>query len=375
MSVLIKTELKKIMDKNTLILLLFTIICASCIFFFQYQNDYDLYIDKQIEINNKSSNYYYFQIKNGQLDNETYTLFNNQIIDLSNLNSMYSSYTGVEDKEILELENKIDLRSFEISNIYDLNNTISLRGTIEEVKDRIDLFTFYKENKIEPVMNPYTPSVSYIMNEAFSGFSILSLFIIVIVLINSYNVFSEEYENTTIKQIMVLPYSRKEIYFAKFISTFIKNIIFILTPIITIICISSILYGFGMNNYTLINKNIFGFENFYQTSKQIISIVPLMLTNIYTFLIHIISLYVIMFFVSYLSNSKIIAFAFSLFLLITIIYITSQNQSLLKIFPILSYGYLNLEYSLSIYTLLSAIQILVIYAINKTMFIKRDVRC
>lgn len=375
MSVLIKTELKKIMDKNTLILLLFTIICASCIFFFQYQNDYDLYIDKQIEINNKSSNYYYFQIKNGQLDNETYTLFNNQIIDLSNLNSMYSSYTGVEDKEILELENKIDLRSFEISNIYDLNNTISLRGTIEEVKDRIDLFTFYKENKIEPVMNPYTPSVSYIMNEAFSGFSILSLFIIVIVLINSYNVFSEEYENTTIKQIMVLPYSRKEIYFAKFISTFIKNIIFILTPIITIICISSILYGFGMNNYTLINKNIFGFENFYQTSKQIISIVPLMLTNIYTFLIHIISLYVIMFFVSYLSNSKIIAFAFSLFLLITIIYITSQNQSLLKIFPILSYGHLNLEYSLSIYTLLSAIQILVIYAINKTMFIKRDVRC
>lgn len=375
MSVLIKTELKKIMDKNTLILLLFTIICASCIFFFQYQNDYDLYIDKQIEINNKSSNYYYFQIKNGQLDNETYTLFNNQIIDLSNLNSMYSSYTGVEDKEILELENKIDLRSFEISNIYDLNNTISLRGTIEEVKDRIDLFTFYKENKIEPVMNPYTPSVSYIMNEAFSGFSILSLFIIVIVLINSYNVFSEEYENTTIKQIMVLPYSRKEIYFAKFISTFIKNIIFILTPIITIICISSILYGFGMNNYTLINKNIFGFENFYQTSKQIISIVPLMLTNIYTFLIHIISLYVIMFFVSYLSNSKIIAFAFSLFLLITIIYITSQNQSLLKIFPILSYGYLNLEYSLSIYILLSAIQILVIYAINKTMFIKRDVRC
>lgn len=375
MSVLIKTELKKIMDKNTLILLLFTIICASCIFFFQYQNDYDLYIDKQIEINNKSSNYYYFQIKNSQLDNETYTLFNNQIIDLSNLNSMYSSYTGVEDKEILELENKIDLRSFEISNIYDLNNTISLRGTIEEVKDRIDLFTFYKENKIEPVMNPYTPSVSYIMNEAFSGFSILSLFIIVIVLINSYNVFSEEYENTTIKQIMVLPYSRKEIYFAKFISTFIKNIIFILTPIITIICISSILYGFGMNNYTLINKNIFGFENFYQTSKQIISIVPLMLTNIYTFLIHIISLYVIMFFVSYLSNSKIIAFAFSLFLLITIIYITSQNQSLLKIFPILSYGYLNLEYSLSIYTLLSAIQILVIYAINKTMFIKRDVRC
>lgn len=375
MSVLIKTELKKIIDKNTLVLLLFTIICALCIFFFQYQSDYDLYIDKQIEINNKSSNYYSFQIKNGQLDNETYTLFNDQIIDLSNLNYKYSSYTGVEDKEILELENKIDLRSVEISNIYDLNNTISLRGTIEEVKDRIDLFTFYKKNNIEPVMNPYTPTVSYIMNEAFSGFSILSLFIIVIVLINSYNVFSEEYENTTIKQIMVLPYSRKEIYFAKFISTFIKNIIFILTPIITIICISSILYGFGMNNYTLINKNIFGFEIFYQTSKQIISIVPLMFTNIYTFFIHIISLYVIMVFVSYLSNSKIIAFAFSLFLLITIIYIASQNQSLLKIFPILSYGYLNLEYSLYIYSLLSIIQILVIYAINKSMFIKRDVRC
>lgn len=121
------------------------------------------------------------------------------------------------------------------------------RGTFEDWKKRMLLHEAYEAAGVEEPVCPIVPSGLYLLKEAFSGSSLVSLIFIVMIVLFHFDCWANEFENHTYCILYTLPVKKEQVYVMRFI-------IRMLCSVFSIGIAASILFLLGTGYYGVGNE-------------------------------------------------------------------------------------------------------------------------
>lgn len=119
------------------------------------------------------------------------------------------------------------------------------RGTFEDWKKRMLLHEAYEAAGVEEPVCPIVPSGLYLLKEAFSGSSLVSLIFIVMIVLFHFDCWANEFENHTYCILYTLPVKKEQVYVMRFIIRMLCSVFSIGIAVSILFLLGTGYYGAG----------------------------------------------------------------------------------------------------------------------------------
>lgn len=221
-------------------------------------------------------------------------------------------------------ENKVEIKKAEkqmddnLILIHDQNIETGITGLYRfdqrDWNNRILIRDSYENAKSEEPLIPIKPDGAYVLSNALSGTSIPYLIIIILMILWNYDIWSRDFENETTRLIFTLPYTKNQIYIARFITRFIMSLLGILICLFVLFLSGYIRFGSGLERWVIVNQkavNTFGFFNVSGEQllelDKVVSIKHFILLELAVFIPYVLMIYTFIQFFSFVSKNQMIS--------------------------------------------------------------------
>lgn len=242
---------------------------------------------------------------------------------LKNKQEQMNNYDILLDKNSNEMDKikaKINILKSEMKEISygKLNTSFDLN----RYKSELRFLTYLEQNKIPEEIGKQN-SFTFMLNFFASTFTVGAIFLIALF---SSDIFTKEYEDSTIKLMLVQPISRKKVLLGKYLSLICSIIIIVLSTMLIGFIIVGIKDGFGNPNYpyiynmTYIRNNTSNILEYVINSGIYISAVSMIIRQLMFFILLLITVASISFTISELSTTSTISTTIGVILNMFLIY-------------------------------------------------------
>lgn len=235
------------------------------------------------------------------------------------------AFENEEWKKVLELQIELDRKLLENVSTGKAVSTISN----DELNERIIINNEFINRNIKP--KNFENSGFYILYQFLD--SIYGLFGVVVILIISGGILTKDFENGSIRFLLVQPIPRSSILNTKFSFSVLNSFIILLFLMVYTFILGSIIYGIGSGNYPFLIQDL---DNSY-----FINITELIFKSTILFILVIIFSIVLNFFFSVIFKNTLAALSATLILLLLSSTAFNKVESLQKIAHLVPVSYLD----------------------------------
>lgn len=274
MKSLLKNEILLCLRKKNIIVFVFACIFIMFIFQFYFETNYnhnskETMIQIQEEIQKSEVNIYRMEIRlaglkeikaDEQMIEETSVILNNWKLESEYANYLkvlwYNDQMGSNEAEIRKVLADRDQNAFNtrVENHLILNYTGLYRNSYRDLLNREKLRVSYQMADVLMPMNPRTPTGSYVLNEALSGFNPIMILILICVIIWNADMWSNEFDNNGFQILFTLPYKKSRIYFMRNIVRFLFTLTGVTLLILLLFVLGTFKYGHGFDQFSIVNQ-------------------------------------------------------------------------------------------------------------------------
>lgn len=313
-------ECKRMLNKRTILTILFLCILSIGSYFFVYEKqsrDFytELIAQLETDVQTATINLEYLKSEGVSEEDPLLNIWKKEY-KYSDEILMYLKTGDFDQYEqtIVELFHRRDVNIASV--VDDRNFSVLLRNNKRDFQQRLTLYDEYQSEGQVLHLNPYVPTCHNLI-KSLAGNSPLFLLSLLVVLILNGDIWSYEFSSSGYKLLFTSPFKKSTIYMAKNIVHFLVTIVSILLVLIFPFLLSMCFHGSGH----------LGFEIMQSVHSNVINVVSNQTYTMHIFMIYVMYLFMVfsmVCFISYITKDSMLSYALPI-LLAGIVYINSQN--------------------------------------------------
>lgn len=300
----------------------------------------------QIYINNYENKIAYYEVKEPESEKlsdmkevlqlwKTYNAENNLLAD-------YWQNPDKWEDEIRTLTRQTDELLSDASDLSEEEEYALYRQTKRDWNQRMLLHNAYEESGTDEPLNPAEPTGAYALYQTLSGYHLIFLLLIVLIVCWNYDCWSMEFDAGTYRLFYIQPYSRRCLFWVRSLTHWLFSMLGCLLVLGEVYLCGAIRYGSGWSDYVIENNEIlktFGTilsqDNLMQ-SDVVLSMAQAVLLRFGLACLFLTFCYLVVQFFSFLCKSGMLSvictFALAIFVFSTNIAGQGEAQSLLPLY-------------------------------------------
>lgn len=176
----------------------------------------------------------------------------------------------------------------------------------------------YKEAGKEAPFIPNCPDGAFVTADALQGSSIISIFLLLLVLFLNYDIWAKDFEMETNRLLFTLPYSRGQIYFSRFFIRFLLTMAVIMGSVLVLFGWGCIRYGAGFDRFFTVYAPAMGFGGFFSAPARaliaedaVVSGISYLTKEILLFAVYLLFLYTCIQLLSFMTRNQMVTILIS----------------------------------------------------------------
>lgn len=174
-------------------------------------------------------------------------------------NNLLAQYWENPDKwenEIRTLTRQMDDMPVDAPELSGDEEEALYRQTERDWNQRVLLYNAYDEAETEEPINPKEPTGAYALYEALSGYHIIFLLLLILMVCWNYDCWSAEFDAGTYRMLYIQPYSRRSLFWVRSLTHWFFSMVGCLVILGEVYLCGASCYGSGWSSFVIENKDI-----------------------------------------------------------------------------------------------------------------------